>query len=76
MSKKNKKGKDLVEDEILTAEKDLTPEENLNKKDPTLEKYRLDLSMEMLSDLKWKSTYPLFCPCSYPLQKVWGSVGT
>ena len=33
MSKKNKKKKDLVEDEILTVEKELANEENLNEKD-------------------------------------------
>jgi molecular chaperone GrpE len=51
MSKKNKKGKDLVEDEILTAEKDLTPEENLNKKDP-LAVLKSDLEKEKDKNLR------------------------
>ena len=45
MSKKNKKKKDLVEDEILTVEKELANEENLNEKDP-LELLKSDLEKE------------------------------
>lgn len=51
MSKKNKKGKDLVEDEILTAEKDSTPEEDLNKKDP-LAVLKSDLEKEKDKNLR------------------------
>lgn len=51
MSKKNKKEKDLVEDEILTAEKDSTPEEDLNKKDP-LAVLKSDLEKEKDKNLR------------------------
>jgi molecular chaperone GrpE len=51
MSKKNKKEKDLVEDEILTTEKDSTPEEDLNKKDP-LAILKSDLEKEKDKNLR------------------------
>ena len=51
MSKKNKKIKDLVEDEVLTAEKDSTPEEDLNKKDP-LSDLKSDLEKEKDKNLR------------------------
>lgn len=51
MSKKNKKEKDLVEDEILTAEKDSTPEKDLNKKNP-LAVLKSDLEKEKDKNLR------------------------
>jgi molecular chaperone GrpE len=51
MSKKNKKDKDLVEDEILTAEKDSTPEKDLNKKNP-LAVLKSDLEKEKDKNLR------------------------
>jgi molecular chaperone GrpE len=51
MSKKNKKKKDLVEDEILTVEKELANEENLNEKDP-LELLKSDLEKEKDKNLR------------------------
>ena len=51
MSKKNKKEKDLVEDEILTVEKELANEENLNEKDP-LELLKSDLEKEKDKNLR------------------------
>ena len=51
MSKKNKKIKDLVEDEVLTAEQDSTPKEDLNKKDP-LSDLKSDLEKEKDKNLR------------------------
>tara|TARA_B110000444_G_scaffold241289_1_gene257515 strand:- start:3157 stop:3702 length:546 start_codon:yes stop_codon:yes gene_type:complete len=51
MSKKNKKEKDPVEDEILTVEKELANEENLNEKNP-LELLKSDLDKEKDKNLR------------------------
>jgi molecular chaperone GrpE len=51
MSKKNKKEKDPVEDEILTVEKELANEENLNEKNP-LELLKSDLEKEKDKNLR------------------------
>jgi molecular chaperone GrpE len=50
-SKKNKKEKDPVEDEILTVEKELANEENLNEKNP-LELLKSDLEKEKDKNLR------------------------